>query len=128
EMSEGMVGSDIAALIRRVHLKWAFNKAGRIEMEDLRQALQPCDTSVALSRLMTQPHEFLEELGVGGMPPSCIQALQSILAERNRSKKKGGTFEYRGIMLSGPPGTGKTTLARQIGKVLGVPDENVTQV
>lgn len=128
ETSEGMVGSDIAALIRRVHLNWAFNKAGRIEMEDLRQALQPCDTSVALSRLMTQPHEFLEELGVGGMPPSCIQALQSILAERNRIKKKGGTFEYRGIMLSGPPGTGKTTLARQIGKVLSVPDENVTQV
>ena len=62
-----------------------------------------------------------EEMGIGGLGKQFEIIFRRAFASRLLSKKvinALGVKHVRGIVLHGPPGCGKTLIARQIGKIL----------
>jgi vesicle-fusing ATPase len=62
-----------------------------------------------------------EELGIGGLNKEFSTIFRRAFASRTYSPgmiEKLGTQHVRGMMLYGPPGCGKTLIARQISRVL----------
>lgn len=75
--------------------------------------------------LLKQP---LEELGkhVGGLTQQLEKIIRTICLARGKLKEEfieRGLKHERGIILHGPPGTGKTTIARNLGKIIGCEGE-----
>lgn len=67
-----------------------------------------------------------EKLGIGGLDNEFSQIFRRAFASRIYPPdivKKLGTKHVRGLMLYGPPGCGKTLVARQLSKVLQGEDE-----
>lgn len=71
----------------------------------------------------------LEEMGVMGMPEEVNQVIQPIIDCRNPEMKelykKWNKEAKKAVLLLGPPGTGKTSIGRAIGKILGLEDKAI---
>lgn len=63
-----------------------------------------------------------DKIGVGGLEKEFKELVQSIFVTRmipEKLYKKINIQHTKGVILYGPPGCGKTKIARQIGKILG---------
>ena len=81
---------------------------------------------------MTKRLEFkssfnFEQMGIGGLDSQFTSMFRKAFATRMFPGivSKMGMNHVRGMLLYGPPGCGKTLIARQIAKVLDVDDKNV---
>ncbi len=98
------------------------------------------DTDKAGNVVVATPPEFIEyaniqeklkSLGVGGMKKKCINYLRDIILSRGKYKsyfKDLGIKPSRGAIFYGPAGTGKTSLARNLGEILGAVGHRFIQV
>jgi len=74
-------------------------------------------------------HDFdFEKLGIGGLTSEFNQIFRRAFASRvwpSHIMKQMGITHVRGMLLYGPPGCGKTLIARQIGKVLNAREPKI---
>jgi len=69
-----------------------------------------------------------EKLGIGGLTSEFNQIFRRAFASRvwpSHIMKQMGITHVRGMLLFGPPGCGKTLIARQIGKVLNAREPKI---
>jgi vesicle-fusing ATPase len=68
-----------------------------------------------------------EEMGIGGLDEQFLKMFRTAFASRifPGVVKQLGTNHIRGMVLYGPPGCGKTLIARQIGKILNAREPKI---
>jgi len=72
----------------------------------------------------------LEKLGIGGLNSELKELIDNLISRMIKPKlfEVLGMKHVKGIILHGPPGCGKTLIARHIGKFIGCKNENIKVV
>lgn len=76
----------------------------------------------------SDPYKAMESLGLTGLPKGGKELLEDVLFSLTPEGKKIGFKKPRGVILSGPPGTGKTTFVQNLRKMLGIPKSRFTMI
>jgi len=105
-------------------------------LEELDSYLYLCqlqDPESEINKLATRRNRMetinLQEIGIGGLSDEFKQLIRSTFLTRTLSaqfQKEMGLTHTKGVILHGPPGCGKTSIARHIGDILGT--KNVTYI
>ena len=119
----GYVPADLSLLVRRAKILQLTNKQSEASFADtLRLAMNDVDASALRDAALTAPPQTTWN-DIAGDPGGAKTALQQAI-EWPRTKsfayKRLGLQTWRGILLHGPPGCSKTTLARAAAGASGV--------
>lgn len=106
-------------MITRVHFKRQEGSVNSIIITGGEIAMRKDD-------LFRSDFDF-EQMGIGGLDKQFKEIFRKAFASRifPGLMKQFGTTHVRGILLYGPPGCGKTLIARQIGKILNAKEPKI---
>ncbi|NGX58071.1 MAG: ATP-dependent zinc metalloprotease FtsH, partial [Chlamydiae bacterium] len=77
---------------------------------------------------LTDPFKTMEKLGLTGLPKGGKELLEDVLYSLDPRAAAVGFKKPRGVLLSGPPGTGKTTFVQNLAKMLGIPKSRLNMI
>ena len=86
------------------------------------------DVDRAPSNAILAPNSKLQDVAILGLSPKSVDTLRRALASRAFAHTFVAKFGYqhiKGILLHGPPGTKRTLVARQIGKMLNAREPKI---
>ena len=117
--------SDMGILLGQTEI--FFKKAHGSRLVDLQGGRLVGSSSGGVSSMFLRDFDF-EKLGIGGLNAEFNEIFRRAFASRifpTHITKSMGINHVRGMLLYGPPGCGKTLIARQIGKVLNAREPKI---
>lgn len=104
-----------------------FKKAKATKLINLSGSKLAGGTSSGGSSIFLSDFDF-EKLGIGGLDAEFMKIFRMAFASRiwpTHIIQQMGINHVRGMLLYGPPGCGKTLIARQIGKILNAREPKI---
>ncbi len=131
-ITSGIAGSGIENIVRTASLNSVLDDKEKVTMEDFKNAFDEVVNPINHGRAIPNdsgkirklsPADALKELGLA-LPKEIIHQIEPIVCAY-RKGPQFGLKRPRGLILNGQPGTGKSTLAKAVIQMLGVPNHHL---